>query len=511
MQTAPIAYRVFRWTLVVLAGLLTWITWMVFRVGTTPFASTIWFFAAGFLAELFTKGLDDENRIQITPSAPIYWAAACVVGPPLAIALCLMSSILADLVGLVGFISLQRIDTNSNGPAGNPMLRWLKRISKCWERRLNPSIEGCIWEKVLGCPCSLVLSIGLASIVYHAVGGRFLIAGLPTDILFGFILPFIALAVTAVIMDVVQNAAAFVLYEKHPAAGGLWGRIKQVIAAILETELPLIPPQILLVFVSLMLAYLYVPLGAWAFVLTSLPLIALRDYYYQKIAEQSAYLDTITTLATCMQHYHPYTRGHLKRVANLAEKLARKLRLSNESINYISMAGLLHDIGKIGVSEEILNKTSTLEPDEWELIKEHPDKGAEIISHLNFVEDIADWIRYHHKWHDGRGYPESNGDLEIPIEASIIAVADCFDAMTDDRELSLEWVCDSCGYTPMNGYRPTQCPMCGANKRRTYRVPRTLQGAIDELRRGSGTQFHPAVVGAFLDMIEREEVHSDVA
>ncbi len=111
-----------------------------------------------------------------------------------------------------------------------------------------------------------------------------------------------------------------------------------------------------------------------------------------------------------MQHYHPYTRGHLKRVAEMSERLARELRLPAESIRHISHAGLLHDIGKIGVSEEILDKTSKLEPEEWEKIKEHPTKGAEIISHLEFLEGIVDWIRYHHKWHDGRGYPDTNGD-----------------------------------------------------------------------------------------------------
>jgi putative nucleotidyltransferase with HDIG domain len=360
----------------------------------------------------------------------------------------------------------------------------------------------------LGCPCSLVLSIGVASVVYHWLGGAYLLKGLPTDIWFGFVIPFLGLATTAIVLDVFQNAIAAVLFDPLPDLNG-FGWLGRLHTVIIGNELPLIPPQSLLVLVSLMLAYLYVHIGAWAFVLTSLPLIALRDYYYQRIAEESAYLDTITTLATYMQHYHPYTRGHLKRVADMSKKLARELRLPAESINNITIAGLLHDIGKIGVSEEILNKTSELMPEEWDMIKEHPDKGAEIISHLDFVDGIVDWIRYHHKWHDGRGYPETTKHATIPIEASIIAVADSFDAMTDDRELSLEWVCDACGYEPHGSDRPAQCPICGAIKRRTYRVPRTLQGAIDELKKGSGTQFHPMVVRAFLSMLEREGVRQD--
>ncbi|NLN75107.1 MAG: HD domain-containing protein [Armatimonadetes bacterium] len=516
MQTAPIAYRVFRWTSVVLAVWLTWVTWDVFQVRRADFASAAWFLLAGILAELLVKGQDNENRTEITPSAPIYWAAACVLGPPMAIAVCFGSYIFADIIGLIVFGFVRNIEIPQNGSNGNgllwkPIIGRLKQTGRCWERRLQGDGQGRLIETTLSCPCSLVLSIGLASVVYHWLGGRFLLDGGPTHIWFGFIFPFLGLAATAIALDVVQNALASVLYDPIPRQNGILGWLARTGNVIIGNELPLIPPQSLLVIVSMMLSYLYVNLGAWAFILTSLPIVGLRDYYYQRIAEQSAYLDTITTLATYMQHYHPYTRGHLKRVADISEKLARELRLSAESINNITTAGLLHDIGKIGVSEEILNKTSTLEPEEWDMIKEHPDKGAEIISHLDFVEGIVDWIRYHHKWHDGRGYPETNTRSAIPIEASIIAVADSFDAMTDDRELSLEWICDSCGYSPDDDGRPAQCPLCGAHKRRTYRVPRTLEGAIDELRRGSGTQFHPAVVQAFLKMLDKERMHTDVA
>jgi putative nucleotidyltransferase with HDIG domain len=208
-----------------------------------------------------------------------------------------------------------------------------------------------------------------------------------------------------------------------------------------------------------------------------------------------------------MQHYHPYTRGHLKRVADMSERLARELRLPVESIRHMNAAAFLHDIGKIGVSEEILDKPAQLTDDEWAKIKEHPVKGAEIISHLEFLEGIVDWIKYHHKWHNGAGYPATNGDgSEIPIEAAIIATADAFDAMTDDRELTIEWKCDCCGFHPDDGDRPVECPQCGAEKRRRYREPRNQDDAIDELRRGAGTQFHPRVVKAFLSMVERDGI-----
>lgn len=160
---------------------------------------------------------------------------------------------------------------------------------------------------------------------------------------------------------------------------------------------------------------------------------------------------------------------------------------------------------------EILDKTGKLTDDEWQQIKEHPVKGAEIISHLEFLDSIVDWIKYHHKWYNGSGYPVTNGNgSSIPLEAMIIATVDAFDAMTDDRELTLAWKCDSCGYVPADGQRPDICPVCGAPKRRTYREPKTLDAAIDELRRGSGSQFDPTVVKAFLTMIDRDGVKTNV-
>jgi len=461
-----------------------------------------WFVFFGLLAELLAVSLTDENQGEITPSAPIYWAAACVLNPALSIAVCLASSVFADLIALLAFLFVRRkslVQQNSQG--------LLVKMSSSWEHRFQIGATKAI-EIFLAYPSALVLMVGLSSLSYHQFGGHFLVSGMPSNPLANFIFPFFCLAAVAICVDSFLYAVGIVIYDPLPGAKGIRGFLLRMQLELIATVLPLARAQSFLVIVSLMLAYLYVKMGPLGFVLTSLPVVALRDFYSHWVRQQSAYLDTITTLATYMQHYHPYTRGHLKRVAELSERLARELRLPAESIRHISHAGLLHDIGKIAVSEEILDKTSKLEPEEWERIKSHPVAGAEIISHLDFLEGVVDWIKYHHKWHDGRGYPESNGD-KIPIEASIIAVADSFDAMTDDRELSLEWVCDSCGYRPVENGRPNACPKCGATKSRTYRTPKTLDQAIDELRRGSGTQFHPIVVKAFLSMLARDGVHID--
>ena len=518
MRIAPISYRILRWTCVFFAAVLTVVAWRCFPVFRAGWHSVVWLAAFAALTELLAVSLADESQAEVTPSSPIYWAAACVLGPLQSICVCLASSFCAEAVAFGAFtltrrrsgkpqIRLKDAASYSGDPAEAGSFRTaMARIGRSWEHRAGIGAVRAAESSIMY-PCALVLMTALSAIFYQRVGGQFLVHGMPPQPLVHFVLPFVGLVAVAIGVDTAQYVAMMVAYNPLPGATGIRGVLLRMHLELLQTALPLIRAQSFLVVVSLMLAYLYVRLGPWGFVLTSLPVVALRDFYSHWVAEQSAYLDTVTTLATCMQHYHPYTRGHLKRVAELSERLARELRLPAESIRRISHAGLLHDIGKIGVSEQILDKIGKLDPEEWEKIKAHPVAGAEIISHLDFLESIVNWIKYHHKWHDGRGYPDTNGGDLIPVEAAIIAVADSFDAMTDDRELSLEWVCDSCGLRPGNSERPDECPSCGAAKRRTYRAPKTLDGAIDELRRGAGSQFHPAVVKAFLSMVERDGVH----
>ncbi|MCL6628811.1 MAG: HD domain-containing protein, partial [Armatimonadetes bacterium] len=169
---------------------------------------------------------------------------------------------------------------------------------------------------------------------------------------------------------------------------------------------------------------------------------------------------------------HPYTKGHLERVADLATEVAKELRLRTSSLMLIRDAGILHDIGKVGVSEEILDKEGKLTDEEWNIIKQHPARGAEIIAQLRYLEPIVPWVRGHHERPDGRGYPDALKDGQIPIEAAVIAVADAFDAM--------------------------------AGVKRSYQeVPLTEDQAIDQVRYGVGTQFDPRVVKAFLRVMAR--------
>lgn len=507
-------YRILLWLCILSAVVVTAVVWKLVPVRGVSWLDVTWFIVFATLAELLSVNLADNSQVEVTPSSPIYWASACVLGPLCSILVCVVSCFGAELVAYTAFrIARERakrfataVESGDEPVIDDRLQKALKMIGRVWEPKAGRGLWS-TFTSSLNYASVLVLIVGLSGMLYRFIGGEFLIGGVSgSHTMRHFVLPFLGLAGMAILVDFVLYVSAVVVLDPIPGAKGFYGALLRTHIVLIETALPLMRAQVFLVAVSLMLSYLYVRLGCWGFVLTGMPVVALRDFYRQWVEEQSAYLDTITTLATYMQHYHPYTRGHLKRVAEMSERLARELRLPAESIRHISHAGLLHDIGKIGVSEEILDKTSKLEPEEWEKIKEHPTKGAEIISHLDFLEGIVDWIRYHHKWYDGHGYPNVEEGNTVPIEAAIIAVADSFDAMTDDRELSLDWVCDSCGHRPQDGERPRNCPVCGASKDRTYRVPKSLDDAIDELRRGAGSQFHPSVVKAFLAMVDRDGV-----
>lgn len=508
MQDKLRGYRIATEAMCVVATVAMVVVWLNVPIEGNPWPAAVQFIALITITELLAVRLNEYEGVGISPVGPVLWAATCVLGVFPAIVVGVSSAVLSTLLKCLSFHAHSRWCSNAE-KSGSRFFRVacqvVGEIGATWQARtLGIALLFLLWYTTC-----MVAEVAPAGLAYYWLGGRFLInPGADFQVLNNFILPFVALVAVSAGVHVAEYAIGSAAVDPIPGTRGLYGVLLRMRLAVIETALPIVKGQMVLSVVALLLAYLYSRIGVLGFLLAIAPVLALRDFFMHWVKERTAYLDTIATLATYMQHYHPYTRGHLKRVAELSERLARELRLPAESIRHMSIAGLLHDIGKIGVSEEILDKPSQLTDEEWAQIKEHPVKGAEIISHLDFLEGIVDWIKYHHKWYNGAGYPATDGDTanKIPIEAAIIATADAFDAMTDDREMSLDWVCDSCGYKPDNGARPKVCPKCGAEKRRRYREPKTLDEAIDELRRGAGTQFHPRVVKAFLTMVERDGI-----
>ena len=138
-------------------------------------------------------------------------------------------------------------------------------------------------------------------------------------------------------------------------------------------------------------------------------------------------------LANALEAKDPYTRGHSERVGAWSGRLATALSLPADEVETITQAGLLHDIGKIGVPEAVLRKRSGLAPDEWALMRQHPVIGAQIVAPFEFFEGGALVIRHHHERWDGTGYPDGLIAAAIPLGARVVAVADVFDALTSDR------------------------------------------------------------------------------
>jgi len=148
---------------------------------------------------------------------------------------------------------------------------------------------------------------------------------------------------------------------------------------------------------------------------------------------QDTYLSTIKVLVSTIEAKDPYTNGHTKRVVKFAKLLAEKVGLSKKDQEIVSFGAALHDIGKLGVYENILNKSSELTEKEWKVIKSHPEIGANIVKDMKFLEPARDLVRHHHERLDGSGYPDGLRGEEISIGARIVAIADSFDAMTSDR------------------------------------------------------------------------------
>ncbi|MEZ7891176.1 MAG: GAF domain-containing protein [Candidatus Wallbacteria bacterium] len=185
---------------------------------------------------------------------------------------------------------------------------------------------------------------------------------------------------------------------------------------------------------------------------------------------QKNYTSTITALSAAIDAKDHYTHGHSKNVMEYAVAIATEMKLSKEEIETIRFAGLLHDIGKIGISEVILQKRGHLTDDEFNIISSHPKLGLSIMNEVGFLKKIAPLTYHHHEKYDGSGYPDHLKGDEIPLGARILNVSDSFDVMTTAR---------------------------------VYKTAMSFEDAVKELDRCAGKQFDPKVVSAFKNVIER--------
>lgn len=196
-----------------------------------------------------------------------------------------------------------------------------------------------------------------------------------------------------------------------------------------------------------------------------------RFYLQQQLNKQ--YFNTIKSLVMAIEAKDVYTQGHSQRVAGFCKIIGKQMKLKEEAIKELEITGLVHDIGKIGINDQLLNKPDKLTEDEFELMRQHPEIGCRILKPLNVSENVMIGTLLHHKRYDLKGYPENAKIDKLPLVPAIIGVADAFDAMTSER---------------------------------SYKKIYTKQKAVAELKRFSGTQFHPDIVNIMEELVAYNKI-----
>ena len=198
----------------------------------------------------------------------------------------------------------------------------------------------------------------------------------------------------------------------------------------------------------------------------------LADEVEKKTMEyEELFIQVVESLATAIDAKDTYTNGHSVRVAEYSKEIAKRYGYNEEKQDAVFMMGLLHDVGKIGIPDSVINKPARLTDEEFALIKTHPSVGARILSNIKKMPRLADGARWHHERYDGKGYPDGLAGEDIPEESRMIAVADAYDAMTSNR---------------------------------SYRRSLSQEVVRGEIEKGKGTQFDPQFADIMIQMIDED-------
>jgi len=184
---------------------------------------------------------------------------------------------------------------------------------------------------------------------------------------------------------------------------------------------------------------------------------------------EKTHFETIMAFSEALEARDQYTAGHSRRVMEYSKDIGQRMKLDKTDIEDLKRSALLHDIGKIGIPDIVLNKKTNLTDEEYTTIKSHPETGASILKYIKAFKNLVPAVYHHHERFDGEGYPEGVKGTAIPLHARIIAIADTFDAMTS---------------------------------RRSYRNALSFRSALSELERNKGVQFDPDIVDIFIEILQ---------
>jgi len=297
--------------------------------------------------------------------------------------------------------------------------------------------------------CTLILPIVYGDYFYIILGGKVPVINIESNLISIIVFSFVAFIVNTFIISSLYS----ILSNKNL----MFVFIGNVRLGVLNI-IAMAPFGVILAIIFKNYNYL----GVLLFIF---PIILSKYTFSLYIEAKTKYRQTVDVIMNAMEARDKYTQGHSKRVGELAEIIARELKYNEWKIEQLTMAAILHDVGKIGIDDSILNKQDKLTDEEYDMIKQHPQIGYNILKDIKDIENINYIVKHHHERYDGKGYPDGKSAKELSLDVFIIQLADSIDAMATDRP---------------------------------YRKALTEEMIMLEIEKHRGTQFHPTVVDAYL-------------
>ena len=329
-------------------------------------------------------------------------------------------------------------------------LRVLK-VNNEYKHILNTPFYGTVFNY-----CVLVLSLLLGNYAYIYMDGTFLVSQISNNTL--------QILVFSIVVFLSNTVIISMLYSIMSKKNILYSLVSNIKLGVLNI-LVMAPFGILLAFVFDLYRY-------GGVILVLFPIVLARYTFSLYIQSKSQYVQTVDSLMLAMEARDKYTEGHSQRVAEISASVAKELKYNDWKIEQLNMAALLHDVGKIGIDDQILNKPGKLTNEEFNTIKTHPEIGYNILKDIKNLENILPIVRHHHERYDGKGYPDAKRAEELSLDVFIIQLADSIDAMATDRP---------------------------------YRKALSYDVIVEEVKKHSGSQFHPKVVEAYFKVLEKQK------
>ncbi|MGE5633355.1 MAG: HD-GYP domain-containing protein [Caulobacteraceae bacterium] len=317
-------------------------------------------------------------------------------------------------------------------------------------------------ERTLFNGANIILSAGLAGLSYISLGGVPGVIDLNHSIIAIVASIFVYILTNATIMSILMHLITGETFFNTWYKNIIW---------VVKDYFAMAP-------LAVIMAIAYINYKVIGVLLFFGPLLFARYAFKLYVDMRRIYIDTVKSLSQAIEAKDPYTNGHSMRVGEYACSLAEKIGLSPKRIENLKIAAILHDVGKIGIEESILNKPGRLTEEEYDKIKLHPVIGVRIIKDIDFLKEISKIVLSHHERYDGAGYPEGKKNGEIVIEAQILSIADVFDALTSERP---------------------------------YRNAMTVEEALEVIESGKCSQFDPKLADTFIKMIRESKELNKIA